>query len=289
MRTAATTSVVASRPATAAATCRTSPTHTALSGDFTATPLSTSKAFVRFSNLAAYKLPDADPEAGQGSSDPYIVFIVRYDGKNYRGRTTTIQNPPRKDVTWKDESVTVAIPADISLEGSSLEVQVWDEDDAVWREREGRMVNDDDLMGVVPHVTHNGRTGLELDGRTFTKLDVHGHGKLYDFKISFTYEVYIPGLSPERAVRAAVATARPQHSAARAAAAETRLPFELVRLQTSPQADSLQQAASPQADSPQADSPQAQPATISGSARRTNPQPTLTNPNLCLSLTLASA
>ena len=60
------------------------------------------EAFVQFTKVAAYGLPDADPEAGLGSTDPYIVFIVRCEGRAYKGRTTTIENPPHKAVSWTE-------------------------------------------------------------------------------------------------------------------------------------------------------------------------------------------
>ena len=86
------------------------------------------------------------------------------------------------------ETVTVAIPTDLSLEDCALEVLVWDEDDPVWSEREMRMVNDDDFVGFVPHdslTLTEGSAGLELEGRSFRRLDVQGKGKLYNFKLDF--------------------------------------------------------------------------------------------------------
>ena len=71
-------------------------------------------AYVRFTNIAAFRLPDADPEAGEGSSDPYIKFIVHCDKQTYAGRTETIENSAR-NAKWKDD-VEIAIPVDLALE-----------------------------------------------------------------------------------------------------------------------------------------------------------------------------
>ena len=165
------------------------------------------EAFIRFTQIAAYGIPDADNGAGEGSSDPYVKFIIHCDGRRYRGRTKTMMNADR-NVLWED-ACQISIPPDLPLETSTLEVQaseprafprarshaqrlwtnhyfpqVWDQDD------------DDQLMGKIPKVARDGHTHLELDEAYFEQLDIQGHGKLYAFKVSFLYECYIPGVSP---------------------------------------------------------------------------------------------
>jgi len=196
------------------------------------------EAFVHFSQISAYAIPDADGGAGEGSSDPYVVFTIHCDEQSYTGRTRAIQNAGR-NVVW-EEACQITIPHDLALERSTIEVQVWDEDKDYGQS--------DQLMGTIPIVTHpNGRTHLELDGATLTQVNIQGHGKLYDFKFGFVYECYIPGVSlrlpgsqraaPQSTKRAPTrlkTLARGAHQYGRVGAASMHLlPFRHVQLDAS--------------------------------------------------------
>jgi hypothetical protein len=126
---------------------------------------------LRISNIAAYGLPDSDQEMGGGSSDPYIVFTVDSGGTRITGRTRPLNNASRQP-TWK-RPVIIALPESFSSdEPAMLEVEVWDkdQDDA------------DDLMGK-----SQGQKALRKGGGAFPRMDIQGHGHLYDFKVGFTY------------------------------------------------------------------------------------------------------
>ena len=64
---------------------------------------STLEAHVRITEMALHNLPNADlgEGNGEGSSDPYIVFIVRSNGgRRYKGRSVTLQDVGRH-AKWK--------------------------------------------------------------------------------------------------------------------------------------------------------------------------------------------
>lgn len=136
------------------------------------------KALLDISNVAAYALPDADPEQGQGSSDPYVVFTLKTSSATFKARTSTITNASRRP-KWPDV-IQIQFPADLAAAPHSLtlDVAVWDEDEK----------DEDDIMGSisVPIV----RKGAKHD-----RVDVKGHGRLHDFKVGFHYKLHLPAQS----------------------------------------------------------------------------------------------
>lgn len=127
----------------------------------------TKKAAIRITKVGARALPDADPEMGEGSSDPYVVFIL-YNEKGReqsKARTRTLLNCSRNP-TWPDE-VLLSLPQGFAPGSGSLGVEVWDEDTK----------DADDFMGQVKPLKMTAERGI------FAGLDVQGHGSLHDFKV----------------------------------------------------------------------------------------------------------
>jgi len=142
----------------------------------------TKKAAIRITKVGARALPDADPEMGEGSSDPYVVFIL-YNEKGReqsKARTRTLLNCSRNP-TWPDE-VLLSLPQGFAPGSGSLGVEVWDEDTK----------DADDFMGQVSKPLK-----LTAEGGNFVGLDVQGHGALHDFKVSFRYVFELPDVEDE--------------------------------------------------------------------------------------------
>ena len=79
------------------------------------------EAFVRFTSITAEGLPDADGEIGEGSSDPYVVFIIHCGDQRFHARTATIIDADR--YAYWEEACQITIPHNLPLERSSIEVQ----------------------------------------------------------------------------------------------------------------------------------------------------------------------
>ena len=133
---------------------------------------STLEAHVKITELRLHNLPNADlgEGNGEGSSDPYIVFIIHCGGERYKGRSVTLQDVGRV-AKWEGQ-LAIRIPDDLVLEKCTLEVQVWDEDDKML-DANGK-VDTDDLMGSLDLISLMGREGLELEGEEFSKLAIKG-------------------------------------------------------------------------------------------------------------------
>ena len=127
---------------------------------------------LRISKISAKGLPDADDGAGVdgGASDPYIVFTLRLgDVGSFTSRTRTKTG---RNVEWK-KPVDIHVPSKKLGRQAELEVVCWDED-----------TNDaDDLMGTITVPLTKNR-GHERN------TPVPGHGKLYDFRMSFFWQFY---------------------------------------------------------------------------------------------------
>jgi hypothetical protein len=157
------------------------------------------EAYVVISEIALAGLPDADPETGEGATDPYVIFTLLRDGqKQLSARTPTIEN--KRNVKWP-EPVKIAMPPhtlgdtdENALGGGShsLHLTVFDDDTR----------DADDQLGML-HVPLSFRGGRVKDATvTGGRGGGPGHlgeayGASYAFRASFVYRFEFVDLVPQ--------------------------------------------------------------------------------------------